>query len=48
MKDKQRVNECIKYGIIDTLVVTLILSIVFEIFANPLSSFIWIIRWKYN
>lgn len=38
MKDKARVDDCIKYGIIDTFIVTLILTVVFEIFANPLSK----------
>lgn len=38
MKDKKRIDECIKYGIIDTLIVTLILSVLFEIFAKPLAS----------
>lgn len=38
MKDKKRVDECIKYGIIDTLIVTLILTIAFEILAKPLAS----------
>lgn len=38
MKDKQRVDECIKYGIIDTLIVTFILTIAFEILAKPLAS----------
>ena len=38
MKDKARVNDCIKYGIIDTFIVTLILTAIFEIFANPLSK----------
>lgn len=38
MKDKKRVNECIKYGIIDTIIVTFILTLIFEIFAKPLSS----------
>ena len=38
MKDKERSNDCIKYGIIDTLVVTFILTIIFEIFAKPLST----------
>ena len=38
MKDKKRINDCIKYGIIDTVVVTFILTIIFEIFAKPLSS----------
>lgn len=38
MKDKQRVDDCIKYGIIDIFIVTCILTIVFEILAKPLSS----------
>ena len=38
MKDKARINDCIKYGIIDTAMVTFILTIIFEIFAKPLSS----------
>lgn len=38
MKDKERINACIKYGITDTVVVSFILTIVFEIFARPLSS----------
>lgn len=38
MKNKKRIDECIKYGILDTLIVTLILSILFELFANDLSS----------
>ncbi len=38
MKDKDRINDCIKYGIIDTAIVTFILTILFEIFAKPLSS----------
>lgn len=38
MKDKERVNDCIKYGIIDTFIVTLILTVIFEIFAKPLAS----------
>ena len=38
MKDKDRINDCIKYGIIDTTMVTFILTIIFEIFAKPLSS----------
>lgn len=38
MKDKERINDCIKYGIIDTALVTFILTIIFEIFAKPLSS----------
>lgn len=38
MKDKDRINDCIKYGIIDTTIITFILTIIFEIFAKPLSS----------
>lgn len=38
MKDKKRIDDCIKYGIIDTLIVTFILTILFEIFAKPLAS----------
>ena len=38
MKDKKRINDCIKYGILDTIIVTLIISILFEIFAYPLSN----------
>lgn len=38
MKNKERINDCIKYGIIDTIMVTFILTIIFEIFAKPLSS----------
>ena len=38
MKDKKRIDDCIKYGIIDTFIVTLIITILFEIFAKPLSS----------
>lgn len=38
MKDKERSNDCIKYGIIDTFIVTLIITILFEIIANPISK----------
>lgn len=38
MKDKERSKECIKYGIIDTLIVTLILTIIFEVLARPLAN----------
>ena len=38
MQDKKRIDDCIKYGIIDTIVVTLIISILFEIFAYPLAN----------
>ena len=38
MQDKKRVDDCIKYGIIDTIIVTLVISILFEIFAYPLAK----------
>lgn len=38
MKDKKRIDDCIKYGIIDTLIVTAILTILFELLAHPLAS----------
>lgn len=38
MKDKKRINDCIKYGIADTIIVTFILTLTFEIFAKPLSG----------
>lgn len=38
MKDKARSKECVKYGIIDTILVTAIITILFEIIARPLSK----------
>lgn len=38
MKNRKRIDECIKYGILDTLIVTLTITILFEILAKPLSS----------
>lgn len=38
MKDKERINDCIKYGIMDTFIVTLILTVIFELFAKPLAN----------
>lgn len=38
MKDKSRSDDCIKYGIIDTIIVSAILTIAFEILAKPLAS----------
>lgn len=38
MKDKKRIDDCIKYGIVDTLIITLIITILFELLAYPLSS----------
>lgn len=37
MNDKARSKDCIKYGIIDTLAVTVIITVLFEIIAKPLS-----------
>lgn len=38
MKDKERIDDCIKYGILDTFMVTLILTIIFELLAKPLAN----------
>ena len=38
MKNKNRINDAIKYGILDSLIVTFVLSLVFEIFAKLISS----------
>lgn len=38
MKDKNRSKDCIKYGIIDTFIVTVIITVLFEIIAKPLSQ----------
>lgn len=38
MKDKKRIDDCIKYGIIDTLIVTFIITVCFELLAHPLAS----------
>ena len=38
MQDKKRIDDCIKYSIIDTIMVSLIISILFEIFAKPLAN----------
>lgn len=38
LKNKQRSQDCIRYGIIDTIIVTIIITILFEILANPLSK----------
>lgn len=38
MKNKERAKACIKYGIIDTLITTLILTVLFELVAKPLST----------
>ena len=38
MQDKSRVDDCIKYGITDSVIVTLVISILFEILAYPLAK----------
>lgn len=38
MKDRERINDCIKYGIMDTFIVTCILTLFFEVFAKPLAN----------
>ena len=38
MKNKERIDECIKCGIIDTFIVTLLITIIFELFARPLAN----------
>ncbi len=37
MKDKERIKDCIKYGILDTIIVTIIITIVFELLARSLA-----------
>ena len=38
MKDKKRIDDCIRCGIQDTVIVTLVLAVLFEILAKPLAS----------
>lgn len=38
LKNRKRIDDCIKYGIKDSIIVTLIITILFEIFAYPLSG----------
>lgn len=38
MKDRKRIDECIKYGIVDTIIVSLIITLLFELLAHPLSQ----------
>ena len=38
MKNKERAKDCVKYGVMDTLITTLIITVLFEIIAKPLSS----------
>lgn len=37
MKDKNRSKACVKYGIVDTFIVTVIITVLFEVTAKPLS-----------
>lgn len=37
MRDRKRVRDCVKYGILDTLITTFILTVLFELIARPLS-----------
>ncbi len=36
--DKNRIKECMKYGIIDTVLVSIIIIIIFETFAGPIAN----------
>lgn len=36
-RDKKRSTDCIKYGVLDTFLVTVVLTVLFEIVAKPLS-----------
>lgn len=38
MKDKKRSRDCVKYGITDTLITAAVITVLFEIIANPLSK----------
>lgn len=38
MKNKQRVKDCIKFGIIDSLIVTAVITVLFECLAVPLAK----------
>ena len=38
MNNKERSKECIRYGIIDSLIVALVITILFEIIARPLAT----------
>ncbi len=38
MKSKERSLDCVKYGILDTFIVTVVITVLFEIIAYPLSS----------
>ena len=38
MKDKRRATDCIKYGVIDTLIVCAVIAVLFECIATPLAK----------
>lgn len=38
MQDKKRIDDCIRFGIQDTVIVSLVLTVLFEAFAKPLAS----------
>lgn len=38
MGNRQRARDCIKYGILDSLLTTLVLTVLFELIAHPMSS----------
>lgn len=38
MRNKERSKDCIKYGILDTFIVTVVITVLFEIIAKPLSQ----------
>ncbi len=38
MKEKERVKSCIKYGIVDSVIVALIITVLFESLAEPLAK----------
>lgn len=38
MKDKKRIDDCIRHGIIDTIIISLSLTILFELFAPQLAN----------
>lgn len=46
MQDRKRIDDCIKYGIMDTMIVTLIISILFEVFAYPLANLFGLVGGK--
>lgn len=37
MQDKQRANDCVKWGVVATLIVMAVITVLFEALANPLS-----------